>query len=162
MKFHRYLGLIFLFLYATTSANPTDSTVVKQYSDNESYWGFKLGRFHFGGEYFDEDGISLTFLNEHKISKYLYLCGSLQVYKTIGSDEGAISLNGYLNYPIKVAEQKFFLKAGAGLATLGNLSPILNFEVEYIVFDFEKSAISVSIQKSFPKLPLIISIGILF
>jgi len=36
------------------------------------------------------------------------------------------------------------------------------FEVEYIVFDFEKSAISVSVQKSFPELPFIISIGMLF
>lgn len=162
MKFHKYLGLIFLFLYATISANPIDSTIVKQYSDNESYWGFKLGRFHFGGEYFVEDGVSFTFFNEHKISKYLYLCGSLQVYKTIGSDEGVISLNGYLSYPLIVGDQKFFLKSGAGLATFGYLSPILNFEIEYIIFDFEKSAISVSIQKSFPKLPLIISIGILF
>lgn len=151
MNTPKYLGLIFLFLYATTLANSIDSTIVKQYSDNESYWGFKLGRFHFGGEYFVEDGVSFSFLNEHKISKYFYLGGSLQVYKTIGSDEGAISLNGYLSYPFKVAEQKFFLKAGTGLATLNYLSPILYFEIEYIVCDFEKSAISVSVQQTFPK-----------
>lgn len=162
VKLHKYLGLIFLFLCATTLANPIDSTRVKKYSDNESYWGFKLGRFHFGGEYFVEDGVTLTFLNEHRISKCFYLGGSLQIYKTIGSDEGAISLNGYLSCPFTIAEQKFYLKAGTGLATLGYFSPILYSEIEYIVFNFEKSAISVSVQKSFPQLPLIISIGVLF
>ena len=162
VKLHKYLGLIFLFLYATTLANPIDSTVVKQYSDNESYWGIKLGRFHFGGECFVEDGISFTFLNEHRISKYFYLGGGFQVYKTIGSDEGAISLNGYLNYPLEIGSQKFILKGGSGLATLSYLSPILNFEIEYIVFDFEKTAITISVQQSFPKLPLVVNFGFLF
>jgi hypothetical protein len=162
MKVKKIFGLILLIFTLNAFASPIDSTMVKQYSDNESYWGFKLGRFHFGGEYFLEDGVSFTFLNEHKISKYFYLGGSLQVYKTIGSDEGAISLNGYLSYPFKVAEQKFFLKAGTGLATLNYLSPILYFEIEYIVCDFEKSAISVSVQQTFPKLPLIVTLGILF
>jgi hypothetical protein len=162
MKFHKYLGLIFLFLSITIFANPTDSTRVKKYSDNETYWGFKLGRFHYSGEYLSKDGVSGTFFNEHKISKYFYFGNSLQIDKTIVSDEGVISLNGYLSYPLLVGNQKFFIKGGLGLATLGYINPIAMFEVEYIVFDFEKLAFSVSIQKSFPQLPLIISIGILF
>ena len=162
MKVKKRFGLILLIFTLNAFANPIDSTVVKQYSDNESYWGFKLGRFHFGGECFVEDGASFTFLNEHRISKYFYLCGSLLVYKTIGSDEGSISLNGYLNYPFEIGSQKFFLKGGAGLATLSYLSPILNFEIEYIVFDFEKTAITISVQQSFPKLPLVVNFGFLF
>lgn len=158
LKFH----LVILILFSTSVyANPADSTKIK-FTDNQSIWSLKLGRFHYSGGYFSEDGVSGSFFNEHKISKYFYLGGSLLIYKTIGSNEGAISLNGYLSYPLEIGSQKFFLKGGAGLATLGYLSPILMFEVEYIVFDFEKSAISVSIQQSLPQLPLIISIGILF
>jgi len=141
-------------------ANPADSTNIK-FTDNQTIWGLKLGRFHYTG-YFSEDGVSGTFFNEHKISKYFYLGGSLLIYKTIGSNEGAISLNGYLNYPLEIGSQKFFIKGGLGLATLGYINPVAMFEVEYIVFDFEKSAISVSIQQSLPQLPLIISVGILF
>lgn len=162
MNTRQYLGFIFLLASFSIFANPMDSTLVKKYSENESYWGIKLGRFHNGGEYFTQDGVSLTFLNEYQISKYFYLCGNLQVYKTIESDEGAVSLNGYLNYPLKIAEQNFFIKAGAGLATLAYLTPILYFEIEYIVFEFEKTAITVSVEQSFPKLPLVVNVGLLF
>ena len=151
---------IFLLFCASIYANQIDSTTTG-FTENKSIWSLKLGRFHYGN-YFSEDGISGTFFNEHKISKYFYLGGSLLVYKTIGSNEGAISLNGYLSYPLEIGTQKFFLKGGAGLATLGYLSPTLMVELEYIVFDFEKTAISVSVQQSFPKLPLIVTIGILF
>jgi hypothetical protein len=157
----RYSILLFAFTCSSIIANPSDSTKSK-FTDNESLFGFKLGRFHFGGTYFSRDGVSGAFLNDYRISKYFYLEGSLQIYKTIGSDEGAISLNEYLSYPLTISNQKFFLKGGIGLATLGYLSPIINFEVEYIVFDFENSAISISIQQSLPKLPFIFNIGILF
>ena len=153
--------LVFLVLSFTSCyANPADSTKIR-FTDNKSIWGLKLGRFHYS-RYFSEDGVSGTFFNEQKISKYFYLGESLLVYKTIGSDEGAISLNGYLSYPLEIGSQKFFIKGGAGLATLGYINPVAMFEVEYVVFDFEKSAISVSVQQSFPKLPLIVNVSIIF
>jgi hypothetical protein len=161
LKSLKYFLLVFVLLYASIFANQIDSATTR-FTESESLWGFKLGRFHYSGEYFSNDGVSGTFFNEHKISKYFYLGGSLLIYKTIGSNEGAISLNGYLSYPLKICSQKFFLKGGAGLATLGYLSPILMFEVEYIVFDFEKTAISVSILQNLPQLPLIVNLGILF
>lgn len=161
MKSLKYFLLIFVLFYTSVSANQIDSTTTR-FTDNQSIWGFRLGRFHFSGAYFSKDGVSGTFFNEQRISKYFYFGSCLQIDKTIGSDEGIISLNGYLSYPLLIGEQKFFLKGGTGLATLNYLSPILMFEVEYIVCDFEKSAISVSVQQTFPKLPLIVTLGILF
>lgn len=161
MKSLKYFLLIFVIFYTSSYADQIDSTA-RKFTESESLWGFKLGRFHYSGEYFSKDGISGTFFNEYRISKYFYLGGSLLVYKTIGSDEGAVSLNGYLSYPFLIGNQKFFLKAGTGLATLDYLSPILNFEIEYIVFDFEKNAISISVQQSLPKLPIVVNIGFSF
>ena len=160
MKSLKYFLIVIALFYTSNYANQIDSTVAR-FTDNKSLWGLKLGRFHYSG-YFSEDGVSGTFFNEQKISKYFYLGGSLLIYKTIGSNEGAISLNGYLSYPLEIGNQKFFIKGGLGLATLGYINPVAMFEVEYVVFNFEKTAITVSIQKSFPELPLIISIGILF
>lgn len=160
MKSLKFYLVILVLSFTSVYANPADSTKI-QFTDNQSIWGFKLGRFHYSG-YFIEDGVSGTFFNEHRISKYFYLGGSLLIYKTIGSNEGAISLNGYLSYPLEIGSQRFFLKGGAGLATLGYINPVAMFEVEYIVFDFEKTAISVSILQSIPGLPLTVSVGILF
>lgn len=160
MKSLKYFLIAFTLFYASIYANQIDSTTTR-FTDNKSIWGLKLGRFHYSG-YFIEDGVSGTFFNEHKISKYFYLGGSLLIYKTIGSNEGAISLNGYLSYPLEIGSQKFFIKGGLGLATLGYINPVAMFEVEFVVFEFKKSAISVSVQHSFPKLPFIVNIGILF
>lgn len=160
LKSLRYFLIVYALFYTSNFANQIDSTTTR-FTENESIWGFKLGRFHYS-DYFSENGVSGTFLNELKISKYFHLCGSLLVYKTIGSNDGAISLSGYLSHPLEIDNQKFFLKGGLGLAALGYISPVAMFEVEYVVFDFEKSAISISVQQSFPKLPLIVTIGMLF
>ena len=160
MKSLKSFLIVFVLFYTSGYANQIDSTTTR-FTDNKSIWGLKLGRFHYS-DYFSEDGVSGTFINEQKISKYFYLGGSLLIYKTIGSNEGAISLNGYLSCPLEIGSQKFFIKGGLGIATFGYISPIAMFEVEYVVFEFEKSAISVSVQQSFPKLPLIVTIGILF
>ena len=160
MKPLKYFLIVFAFFYTSNYAYQIDSTTTR-FTDNKSIWGLKLGRFHYS-DYFSEDGVSGTFFNEQKISKYFYLGGSLQIYKTIGSNEGAISLNGYLSYPLEIGSQKFFLKGGLGLATLGYINPVAMVELECIVFDFEKSAISVSVQQSFPKLPLIVNVSMIF
>ncbi|MBK7227673.1 MAG: hypothetical protein IPH97_02090 [Ignavibacteriales bacterium] len=160
MKSLKYFLIVFTFFYTSIYANQIDSTTTR-FTDNKSIWGLKLGRFHYS-DHFSEDGVSGTFFNEQKISKYFYLGGSLLLYKTIGSNEGAISLNGYLSYPLEIGSQKFFLKGGLGLATLGYINPVAMVEVELVVFEFKKSAISVSVQHSFPKLPFIVNIGILF
>ena len=140
MKSLKYFLPIFFLFCASIYANQIDSTATR-FTNNKSIWGLKLGRFHYSG-YFSEDGVSGTFFNEHKISKYFYLGGSLLIYKTIGSNEGAISLNGYLSYPLEIGSQKFFIKGGLGLATLGYISPLSMFEVEYIVFDLSLIHIS--------------------
>lgn len=108
MKIIKYNFLILLFSSISVCANPIDSTTASRYTGNESCWGFKLGRFHFSKEYFSKDGVSGTFLNDYRISKYFYLEASLQIYKTIGSDEGAISLNEYLSYPLTFYNQNSF------------------------------------------------------
>lgn len=160
LKSLKYFLPIFFLFCASIYANQIDSTSTR-FTNNKSIWGLKLGRFHYS-DYFSKDGVSGTFFNEQKISKYFYLGGSLLVYKTIGSNEGAISLSGYLSYPLEIDNQKFFIKGGLGLAALGYINPVAIFEVEYVVFDFEKSAISISVQQSFPKLPFIVTIGMLF
>ncbi len=160
MKSLKYFLLVFTFFYTSIYANQIDSTTTR-FTDNKSIWGLKLGRFHYS-DHFSEDGVSGTFFNEQKISKYFYLGGSLLLYKTIGSNEGAISINGYLRYPLEVGSQKLYIKGGLGLATLGYINPVAMVEVELVVFEFKKSAISVSVQHSFPKLPFIVNIGILF
>jgi hypothetical protein len=160
LKSLKYFFLIFVLFYTSVYANQIDSTKTI-FTDNKSIWGLKLGRFHYS-DYFSEDGVSGNFFNEHNISRNFNFGWSFQLYKTIGSNEGTISLNGYLSYPLEIGSQKFFIKGGLGLATLGYISPIAMFEVEYIVCDFEKSAISVSILQSVPGLPLTISVGILF
>jgi hypothetical protein len=161
MKLLKFHIVIVLLSSVIIYSNPTDSTKIK-FSDNQSIWGIKLGRFHYSGVYFHEGGVSGNFFNEHKISRNFNLGWSFQLYKTIGSNEGSASINGYLSYPFLIGNQKFYIKGGLGLAILNYLTPVAMFEVEYIVCDFEKSAISVSILQSVPGLPLTVSVGILF
>jgi len=166
MSSQKYFVLIFLFifflLFVPILAEQNDSTITKHYVDYNSFWGLKVGRFHFGGRYFQEDGVTGVFLNENRMSGYLYFGCGLQLYKTIGTKEGAISLNAYLCYPLNIGEQKFLMKAGAGLVTVSSISPVITSELEYILFDFQETALTVSVQQSLPGLPFVVNIGFLF
>jgi hypothetical protein len=150
----------------------TDSLVTKDsvdqngYSDLNSIWGFRIGYFPIYGDYLESSGISGTFYNENAISKLFNLGWSFQLNKAIGSDGGYMSLSGYLSYPLKLTNNIIYLKAGLGLATYTYITPTALFEIEYLLFEFEKTAVSVSLFESIIGfkllMPPVISIGILF
>jgi hypothetical protein len=142
-----------------------DSAQTK-YSDNRSIWGVRLGFFPIYGDNLKSAGISESLFSESKISKFFNLGWTFQVNETIDGKGGYLSLSGFLSYPIKIEDNTILIKSGLGLATYTYPTPTALFEIEYLIFEFEKTAISLSLSESiigFNKImPPVISIGILF
>jgi len=90
----------------------------------------------------------------------------MQLNKVIGSGGGYLSINCYLSHPIKLETHTLYIKGGLGLATLIYPSLVGLVEFQYLIWEFEKTAISVSVSeciRGFQMLmPPVISIGILF
>jgi len=143
----------------------TDSLNLK-YSDNETFWGFSLGYFPIWDENFESGGIATTLYSENSISKFFKLGWSFQLNLAFDGG-GYMALYGYLSYPLKLGNHNLYFKGGLGLATYTYITPVAQFKVEYLLWEFEKSAISVSISETIPGIktifmPPVISIGILF
>lgn len=137
-----------------------------RYSDNETFWGFSLGYFPNWEEYFSSSGISGTFYSESTISKLFKLGWSLQLNMTVEDGGGYLSINGYLSHPIKMEIHTLLIKGGAGIATIIYPTVVGLLEVEYLIWEFEKTAITISVYECIPGfqmfMPPVISIGILF
>ena len=137
-----------------------------RYSDNTTFWGFSLGYFPIWEEYFSSSGLSGTIYSESTISKFFKLGWSLQLNMTLEGSGGYLSVNGYLSHPIKIEENILLVKGGAGIATIIYPSLVGLLEVEYLIWEFENSAISISISECIPGfqmlMPPVFSIGILF
>jgi hypothetical protein len=161
---------------ALVNALPTDSkltikTIVEdsnkvRYFDNETFWGFSLGYFPILEEDFESGGISVDLYTENKISKIFKLGWSYQLNIAIDGG-GYMAFYGYLSCPLKLWNNNLYIKGGLGLATYTYLTPVAYFKVEYLLWEFEKSAISLSISETIPGiqtvfLPPVISVGILF
>lgn len=149
----------------TENSESEDSFKVR-YSDNETFWGFSLGYFPIWEEYFSSSGISGTFYSESTISKLFKLGWSLQLNMTVEGDGGYLSVNGYLSHPIKMENHALLIKGGVGIATIIYPTIVGLLEVEYLIWEFEKTAISLSISECIPGfqmlMPPVFSIGILF
>ena len=143
-----------------------DTVYQTKYSDNQSIWGFRVGYFSDVGNELNSAGLSGTFYNEYAISKLFNLGWSLQVNQAINNNGGYLYLGGFLSYPLKLEKQVFYIRGGLGLGVIGGLARVGFFEIEYLIWEFEKSAISVSISECIPEfnklMPPIVSIGILF
>jgi len=177
MQSKKYFLFFILWAPAILEAGSIDSVLTDipkesdslnvRYSDNETFWGFSLGYFPIWDENFESGGIATSLYSENTISKFFKLGWSFQLNKAIGSGGGYYSLNCYLSYPIDLGNHIMFIKCGLGLATYTYITPVAQFKVEYLLWEFEKSAISVSISETIPGIntifmPPIISIGILF
>jgi len=172
------ISLFVLLLSGITigQAMPKDSILVEtdtnvdlialRYSDNHTFWGFSLGYFPIWEEDFESGGISTSLYTENTISKLFKLGWSAQL--NLAFDGGDyIALYGYLSYPLKLGNDNLYIKGGLGLATYTYLTPVAYFKVEYLLWEFEKSAVSISVSETIPGihevfLPPVISIGILF
>jgi len=148
----------------TDDSERTDSIKIR-YSDNETFWGFSLGYFPIWDENFESGGITTTLYSENTISKFFKLGWSLQLNLAIDGG-GYIALNGYLSHPVKFDDHTLLIKGGAGIATIIYPSLVGFLGVEYLIWEFEDTAISVSISECIPGfqmfMPPVISIGILF
>ena len=148
----------------TDDSERTDSIKIR-YSDNETFWGFSLGYFPIWDENFESGGISTTLYSESTISKIFKLGWSLQLNLAIDGG-GYLALNGYLSHPIKFDNHTLLIKGGTGIATIIYPSLVGFLGVEYLLWEFEGTAISVSISECIPGfqmfMPPVISIGILF
>lgn len=148
----------------TENSEVEDSFKVR-YSDNETFWGFSLGYFPIWDEYFESGGISATLYTESDISKIFKLGWSFQINLAIDGG-GYLALNGYLSHPIKFDDHTLLIKGGAGIATIIYPSLVGFLGVEYLLWEIEEIAISVSISECVPGfqmfMPPIISIGVLF
>lgn len=148
----------------TENSESEDSFKVR-YSDNETFWGFSLGYFPIWEEHFESGGISTTLYTESTISKFFKLGWSFQLNLAIDGG-GYLALNGYLSHPIKFEDHTLLIKGGAGIATIIYPSLVGFLGVEYLIWEFEGTAITVSISECIPGfqmlMPPVISIGILF
>ena len=148
------------------SLTAIDSIDQNKYSNLKSIWGFRLGYFSDVGDEFNSMGLSGTFYNEYAISKYFNLGWSLQINQAINNNGGYLYLGGILSYPLRIEKQVFYVRGGLGLGAIGGLTRVGFFEIEYLIWEFEKSAISISISECIPEfkklMPPVISIGILF
>lgn len=175
---HLKIILIAFILFQTiiVQAIPIDSVLVEtseecdsvevRYSDNKSFWGFSLGYFPIWDEDFESGGISTTLYSENTISKLFKLGWSFQLNLAIDGG-GYMALYGYLSYPLKLGNNNLYIKGGIGLVTYTYITPVAQFKVEYLLWEFKKSAISISISETIPGIkmlfmPPVISIGILF
>jgi hypothetical protein len=175
MHFKKYLPIFILLTPVFIQAESIDSlltdnsertdTIKIRYSDNETFWGFSLGYFPIWDEDFESGGMSTTFYSESKISKIFKLGWSLQLNFAIDGG-GYLSVNGYLSHPIKINSHTLLIKGGAGLATIIYPSLVGFLEAEYLIWEFEDSAISISVSECIPGfqmlMPPVISVGILF
>ncbi len=152
--------------HACDSLAVEDSVGYIRYSNLKSIWGFRLGYFPDVGDEFNSTGVSGTFYNEYAISKFFNLGWSLQVNQAINNNGGYLYLGGILTYPLRIEKQVFYVRSGLGLGVIGGLTRVGFFEIEYLIWEFEKSAISISITECIPEfkklMPPVISIGILF
>jgi hypothetical protein len=176
MKLKTFILIFFMLITTFVWAKSADSiladtseeknTLKNKYSDNESIWGFKLGYFPIWEEDFSSSGISGTFYSESTISKLFKLGWSFQLNMTVEDDGGYLFVNGYLSHPIKIENHTLLIKGGAGIAAIIYPSLAGLLEIEYLIWEFEETAISVSISECIPGfqmlMPPIISIGILF
>ncbi len=176
MQLKKYTLLFFLLapalLQATTAdtvltdAHVMEDSIRGRYSDNETFWGFSLGYFPVWEEYFSSSGISGTFYSESTISKLFKLGWSLQLNMTVDGGGGYLSVNGYLSHSIKIENHTLLFKGGAGIATIIYPTLVGLLEIEYLIWEFEDTAISVSMSECIPGfqmfMPPVISIGILF
>ena len=148
----------------TENSEGEDSFKVR-YSDNETFWGFSLGYFPIWDEFFESGGISTTLYSENTISKFFKLGWLFQLNLAVDGG-GYLALNGYLSHPIKFDDHTLLIKGGAGIATIIYPSLVGYLGVEYLIWEFEDTAISVSISECIPGfqmfMPPVISIGILF
>lgn len=148
----------------TENSEGEDSFKVR-YSDNETFWGFSLGYFPIWEENFESGGISTTLYSESTISKIFKLGWSLQLNLAIDGG-GYLALNGYLSHPIKLDNHTLLIKGGAGIATIIYPSLVGFLGVEYLLWEFEGTAISISVSECIPGfhmfMPPVISIGVLF
>ena len=147
------------------TVKPNDSVNVN-YSSNQTFWGFSLGYFPICEEEFESGGISTSLYTENTISKLFKLGWSAQLNLAFDGG-GYMALYGYLSYPLKLGNDNLYIKGGLGLATYTYLTPVAYFKVEYFLWEFEKSAVSISVSETIPEihevfLPPVISIGILF
>lgn len=148
----------------TENSEVEDSFIVR-YSDNETFWGFSVGYFPIWDEHFESGGISTTLHSESNISKIFKLGWSFQLNLAIDGG-GYLALNGYLSHPIKFDDHALLIKGGAGIATIIYPSLVGFLGVEYLIWEFEDTAISISVSECIPGfqmlMPPVISIGILF
>ena len=147
------------------TVKPNDSVNVN-YSSNQTFWGFSLGYFPIWEEDFESGGISTSLYTENTISKLFKLGWSAQLNLAFDGG-GYMALYGYLSYPLKLGNDNLYIKGGLGLATYTYLTPVAYFKVEYLLWEFEKSAVSISVSETIPGihevfLSPVISIGILF
>jgi len=149
-----------------TENSEVEDSIKVRYSGNETIWGFGLGYFPIWDDYFESSGIAITFYSESSISKLFNLGWSFQLNKAIGSSGGYLSLNGFLSHPIKMENHAIYIKGGLGIATLIYPSLVGVVEFQYLILEFEKTAISISVSECIPGfqmlMPPVISIGILF
>jgi len=160
------LGAYSLNYHAGDSLSVNDSVEQNRYSNLKSIWGFRLGYFFDNSDEFNSMGLSGTFYNEYAISKFFNLGWSLQINQAINNNGGYLYLGGILSYPLRIEKQVFYVRGGLGLGAIGGLTRVGFFEIEYLIWEFEKSAISISISECIPEfkklMPPVISIGILF
>ncbi len=149
-----------------TENSESEDWLKVRYSDNDTFWGFSLGYFPIWEEYFSSSGVSGTFYSESTISKLFKLGWSLQLNMTVEGGGGYLSINGYLSHPIKMENHTLLIKGGAGIATIIYPSLVGFLGVEYLLWEFVGTAISVSISECIPGfqmfMPPVISVGILF
>lgn len=152
--------------HAGDSLAVEDSVEQSRYSNLKSIWGFRLGYFLDNSDEFNSTGLSGTFYNEYSISKFFNLGWSLQVNQAINNNGGYLYLGAILSYPLRIGKQVFYVRSGLGLGVIGGLARVGFFEIEYLIWEFEKSAISISISECIPEfkklMPPVFSIGILF
>src|SRR5690606_29960518 len=114
----------------------------------------------------DLSGFSATIFNEYRFSKIFNFGWSLQVNQAINNNGGYLFLGAILSHPLRIEKQVFYLRSGLGLGVVSGLARVVFFEVEYLIWEFEESAISISISECIPEfnklMPPVISIGILF
>ena len=141
------------------------NSIKVRYSDNGTFWEFSVGYFPIWDENFESGGITKTFYSENTISKFFKLGWSFHLNLAIDGG-GYLALNGYLSHPVKFDDNTLLIKGGAGIATIIYPSLVGFLGAEYLIWEFEDTAISVSISECIPGfqmfMPPVISIGILF
>ena len=175
MQLKKYFLIFILGVPAVLLAGPIDSVLTDdsertdsikiRFSDNETFWGFSLGYFPIWDEHFESGGISATLYTESDISKIFKLGWSFQINLAIDGG-GYLALNGYLSHRITFDDHTLLIKGGAGIATIIYPSMVGFLGAEYLIWEFEDTAISVSISECIPGfqmfMPPVISIGVLF